>query len=278
MKREKPLFPGGKNSALRDIREADLHMPGALPLGHPAAGRARPAPEHCRPRSACSPASDASRNTDEASPQNAPDARTQDAARRAFAPRESAFRRPGIPRGRRSRQRRERSAKAISVPPAHAFRRNIAAGLSCGQAAPAKGDQAGPRRRHAGRPRGVSARVCRQRARQTRLRGASTFCRTDARAQHRPRPRRCVPHAAESRPRLREQAREAGHPSAKISPAPPSRWARSPADGRSEQIPSAIPRTDRRSAPAPGRYGSAWAWPRARRAGPPPWRPACRPW
>lgn len=147
-----------------------------------------------------------------------------------------------------------------------------------GRMLPPKGDQTGPRRRHAGRPRGVSARVCRQRARQTRLRGASTFCRTDARAQHRPRPRRCVPHAAASRPHLREQAREAGHPSAEISPAPPSRWARSPADGRSEQIPSGIPRTNRRSAPVPGRCGSAWAWPRARRAGPPPWRPACRPW
>ncbi len=52
MKREKPLFPGGKNSALKDIREADLHMPEASHCGSPGPGRARPAPEHCRPRSA----------------------------------------------------------------------------------------------------------------------------------------------------------------------------------------------------------------------------------
>lgn len=53
MKREKPHFPGGKNSALWNIREADLQVPGASRSGSPDRGRTRPATEHCCLRSAC---------------------------------------------------------------------------------------------------------------------------------------------------------------------------------------------------------------------------------
>ena len=53
MKREKPHFPGGKNSALWNLREADRQVPRASRSGSPDRGRARPATEHCCLRSAC---------------------------------------------------------------------------------------------------------------------------------------------------------------------------------------------------------------------------------
>lgn len=140
-------------------------------------------------------------------------------------------------------------------------------------------ESAGP-----GENRVAPALLCRQRRQRSKagkLRGGiGIFARPTPRAQTRPRPRGMrhplMPRRAGPASGNRSGRRGIRVPN--VSPAPPSRWVRSPADGRSEQIPSAIPQTDRRSAPARGRCGSAWAWPRARRAGPPPWRPACRPW